>query len=183
MAKSLEGYNPITRYEAVAELAKVRKYKKIIDCSCGDGREGYLIIGKYRPRKYIGIDIDKEAIKKARRSALPNCYYFYGDIRNPLSEQFDYYFCVETLEHLAKGDNKIVASSIAKMLKPSGKLLISVPGNPKIAMEDKRHLQIVTKDKLVGMFKNFVLEAEAKYVKYLLRPEAYSSLYVFKKGV
>ncbi|KKK98023.1 hypothetical protein LCGC14_2646890, partial [marine sediment metagenome] len=178
-----EGYNKILRYEALAELADIKEGKTIVDCSCGNGEEGRVIIERFKPKKYIGIDLDKKRLAKAigENPEMKDCY-IYGDIRDPLKEQFDYYFCVETLEHLPKSDNKKVAGVIYAAIKPGGKLLASVPGNPKIAMDCKGHKQIIKKKLLVDMFRVFDLEAEDTYIKYLPRQEAYSALYIFKKG-
>ncbi len=177
-----KGYNKILRYEALAKLAGVKEGETIVDCSCGSGEEGMVIIKKFKPKKYIGIDIDTKRLAKAieKNSEMKNCY-IYGDIRDTPKDQFDYYFCVETLEHLPKNDNEKVARSISEAVKPGGKLLISIPGNPKIAMECKGHKQVISKNLLVNMFDKFDLEAEDTYIKYLPRQEAYSALYIFKK--
>ncbi len=178
-----KGYNKQLRYEALAELAGVEANKTIIDCACGKGLEGKVIIETYHPTKYIGIDLDKRRLSKAK-SSNPNyadCY-LRGDIRVSSKEQFDYYFCVETLEHLPEEDNPIVAKAVYSAIKPGGKLLISVPENPKYAMESEIHLQIFNKEKLVEMFDQLVLEKDQKYIKCFTDPKRYSWLYVFKKG-
>lgn len=178
----VKGYNRMLRYEALAELANLEEGKEIIDCACGDGVEGKIIIDIFKPIKYLGIDIDKKRLMYAQlmNPTMKNCYVC-DDIRTPLNEKFNYYFCVETLEHLPEKDNGTVAKIISTAIKPCGKLLISVPGNPKTAMESDLHLQIITKEKLIKMFNGFVLKAEKKYNKYLLDTEGYSSLYIFEK--
>ncbi len=178
-----KGYNKMLRYEALAELANLEEGREIVDCACGDGAEGRIIIDIFKPTKYLGVDIDKKQVKYAKlmNPAMKNSYYICSDIRTPLNRQFDYYFCVETLEHLPEKDNQVVAKAISTMVKPGGQLLISVPGNFKTAVESERHLQIVTREKLIIMFNDFILEAEKKYNKHLSDVEGYSSIYIFRK--
>ena len=57
-----KGYNKELRYEALARLAKMEKGKSIVDCSCGNGIEGKVIIKKFEPVIYIGIDIDEKIV-------------------------------------------------------------------------------------------------------------------------
>ncbi len=177
-----KGYNKMLRYEALAELTNLEEGREIVDCACGDGAEGRIIIDIFKPTKYLGVDIDKEQIKCAKlMNPVMKNSYICSDIRTPLNRQFDYYFCVETLEHLSEKDNQVVAEAISMAIKPRGQLLISVPGNPKTAMESNLHLQIITREKLIGMFNDFILEAEKRYNKHLFDVEGYSSLYIFKK--
>jgi len=178
------GYNPISRYEHLAGIAGVKDEKVIVDCSCGNGEEGRVICQRYRPYMYLGIDIDEGAISRAKNMYIPGkgiCEFSVGDIREPAPISADYYFCVETLEHLPVHENSKVAKAIMDSLVPGGLLLISVPGNPKIAMEDKRHKQIITKDVILDMFKDLSFFMDDRYIKFFGRPEAYSTLYVLKK--
>lgn len=177
-------YNPISRYEHLASLADVKTYKIIIDCSCGDGSQGMIICEKYAPYFYYGIDIDKKAIEAARKLKCNRPHIFaVGDIRDITPIYADYYFCVETLEHLSPGDNERVGKAITRSIIPGGILLISVPGNPKIAMEDKRHKQIITKEIILNMFNELTLIKEDIYVKFFGRPEAFSAVYILKREV
>lgn len=177
------GYNPISRYEALASLGEIEDNKIIIDCSCGNGMEGKKICNIYKPYIYLGIDVDELAIGRARDLNLPSPYEFVvGDIKEIVPIKADYYFCVETLEHISKHENLRVGKAITKSIKFGGLLLISVPGNPKIAMEDPRHKQIITKDIIDEMFPEMSLVKEGEYVKFFGRMEAYSSLYILKRS-
>lgn len=178
--KNLAEYNSILRYESIANLANISENKKIIDCSCGYGIEGNKIIERYKPIIYYGVDIDKNKINKAKQlNNRSNCIYNVGDIRNIDIELVDYFFCIETLEHIAEEYNEDVRKSISESLVVGGTLLISVPGNIQYAMDDPRHLQFITKDKLITMFYNFKLINENIYVKHLPTPDRYSCLYIF----
>ena len=178
----MNSYNPISRYEHLAIAANIGEGKIIIDCSCGNGKEGKTICQKYKPYIYFGIDIDGVAINKANTLNMPTpCKFAVGDIRNSSPIHGDYYFCVETLEHLPRHENSRVGKAITHSIKPEGLLLISVPGNPNIAMEDRRHKQIITKDVILSMFNKLTLIKEDTYVKFFGRPEAYSAVYILKR--
>lgn len=174
------------RYYKLAKLTKLDINKKIIDCACGRGFGSALILEKFKPKKLLCIDLDKQQLKKCKEKTEHKVDYLCKDLRNFKSnEEFDYFFCLETLEHLPKEDNLKIASIISNLIKIEGKLLVSVPGNEEEERRVKNplHLQFVSKKTLIDMFDNFILEKEDKFIKREKEPDSYNSLYVFiKKG-
>lgn len=175
-----------TRYCALARLANIEKNKSILDCACGGGSHIKEILEKYEPITYVCADIDEEALRKCKGLTYEAVYILCADIRElKLIKEFDYYFCVETLEHLSEKDNVKVAGGISNLIKVGGYLLISVPGYPPTAMKLPTHKQSFAgenKEKLFKMFFNFNLEREECYVKSLKSFPSYNMLYVFVKN-
>ena len=172
------------RYDAIAGLAKMENNKTMIDCACGGGKNGNnTILDKFTPARYICVDIDEDIIKECRKNTNNRAdrYICADKLELVLKEQFDYYLCVETLEHLEEKNNQRTANAISNLIKVGGKLLITVPGNKIVAMESPLHKQFVTKDKLLILYNSFELEAEAKYLKNEEKSNRYNSLYIFRK--
>src|SRR3989338_3862075 len=72
--------------------------KKVLDFGCGTGSYSFL----FDPDKYIGIDIDYDRIKYAKKNYPEyNFRYTQNDIIKNLGNNFDYVFIVSTLHHLS----------------------------------------------------------------------------------
>lgn len=172
------------RYQKLASLTKIEMNKKIIDCACGTGFGSAFLLEKFKPRKLLCVDNDIQVLEKCKQKTLGKVNYLCIDLQGFVSsEKFDYFFCLETLEHLSENDNLKISQIISSLVKNKGKLLISVPGNEE---EEKRvknslHLQFVSKKTLVDIFDDFILEKEDRFIKREKEPESYNSLYIFRK--
>lgn len=100
--------------------------KNILDIGCASG---FLYKDLKRPdNRVIGADISETAIAEAKKSIDAA---FCLDIENdPWPEEFtkqpfDLIICAEIIEHLFDQDNFL--EKIKKILKPSGKVIISTP--------------------------------------------------------
>lgn len=90
---------------------------RLLDVGCGSKPYAKLFCAE----EYIGLEIDSP---KTRAKGVANFYY--DGITFPFeSEQFDSVLCNQVLEHVFNPDFFI--SEISRVLKPSGKLLLSVP--------------------------------------------------------
>ena len=172
------------RYQQLSSLTKIEKNKKIIDCACGTGFGSAFLLETFEPKQLLCIDNDKQILKKCKERTLKRADYLCINLQEFISsEKFDYFFCLETLEHLSETDNLKVAQIISSSLKDKGKLLVSVPGNEEEERRVKNplHLQFVSKKTLIDMFSNFTLEREDKFIKRKKEPDSYNSLYIFTK--
>jgi methionine biosynthesis protein MetW len=96
----------------------------ILDVGCGDGGR----YGKYLASDGVavhGIDVSQVAVRAAAERGLVARV---ADLARPLPyerDTFDAAVCLEVLEHLV--DPEFAASELLRVLKPRGKLLVSVP--------------------------------------------------------
>jgi SAM-dependent methyltransferase len=102
--------------DAMIELAP-KLTGKLLDVGCGS--KPYQAL--FTVDTYIGMDIDSE---RARLTGIADS--FYGGRVFPFSSgSFDSVLCSQVLEHVFNPDEFI--SEIARVLKPGGRLLLTVP--------------------------------------------------------
>jgi 2-polyprenyl-6-hydroxyphenyl methylase/3-demethylubiquinone-9 3-methyltransferase len=104
----------------------VKESSAVLDAGCGD-RGGYLFDLPMNVQG-IGLDVDRENIKKAAEMAkslrLDNVSFLVGDIQKmPFHEDvFDVVICCDVLEHVKDAEKAI--EGLASALKKDGRLLI-----------------------------------------------------------
>jgi ubiquinone/menaquinone biosynthesis C-methylase UbiE len=105
----------------------------LLDVGCG---RGFLLHrARRRVRGLVGLDLDLESLRVARTFLPPTpadprdarASFFLGDgTRLPFADaSLDAVICTETLEHIP--DDARALSELARILKPRGKIAISVP--------------------------------------------------------
>ena len=100
---------------------------KVLDVGCGDGRSVFDIISI--TKNDVGIDHDEKTISSAKNnfSRYPSVKFIKMDATN-LSfddESFDFIICMGTFANFAK-DKFVVLKEMKRVLKKSGKIIISV---------------------------------------------------------
>jgi ubiquinone/menaquinone biosynthesis C-methylase UbiE len=135
----------LPRYYAVLRLIKIGE-GFILDASCGTGDTTIEL--KKKGAKIVGINISKEevmlALKKAEREGV-KIDFVIGDLTNaPFKDKtFSLIISLDTLEHI-EGDDKVFRE-FARMLKLSGKLILSVPYGATNSAELFREQRILRK--------------------------------------
>jgi len=100
--------------------------RKALDVGCGDG-------ARYGARVHAsgvevhGVDISEVAVESARARGIDARVASLADPLPHANATFDVVICLEVLEHLV--DPAIVAREIARVLKPGGLALLSVPNS------------------------------------------------------
>ena len=135
----------LPRYYTALRLIKIGE-SFILDASCGTGDTTIEL--KKKGVKVIGINISKEEIMLAREKADKGgakIDFVIGDLTNaPFKDKtFDQIISLDTLEHIK--DDDIVFREFARMLKPSGKLILSVPYGATNSAELFREQRILRK--------------------------------------
>ncbi len=113
------------RYIAIAPLLKD---KIVLDLACGNGY-GTHFIGKYS-QKTIGIDIDFETVRQAKKTyPQQNITFIQSDgTKIPLKNHcLDTVVSFETLEHFDVEEQKKFLKEILRVLKTEGYLFLSTP--------------------------------------------------------
>jgi SAM-dependent methyltransferase len=125
--------NP-ARFRAVADLL----FGNVLDVACGTGT-----LSKYYPGNYTGVDISDIAILKAKRERRKDAKFFTADFAKDafvLTEKFDSAYLGEFLEHIQ--DDKIVFDNVLELVKPNGRIVVSVPNGDRVP--DDSHCRTFT---------------------------------------
>jgi len=126
-------FYPASYYEALLEEAAphLGKTDVIADIGCGSGTVLSLLRQKQIGVRLIGVDVSESSVASLRTTfgSDPACRFTVGSIaRTGLdAASCDLVICTETLEHLFPADFNAGLAEIARLLKPGGALLASVP--------------------------------------------------------
>ncbi|MCS7232330.1 MAG: methyltransferase domain-containing protein [Elusimicrobiota bacterium] len=99
---------------------------KVLDIGCGVGK---LVANLFREGYEVyGVDVSDVNIENLKIK-LPHIKFFVGEITKlPFDDNFfDYIFCTEVLEHLLEEDLLNGLKEIKRVLKQTGRLVITVP--------------------------------------------------------
>jgi 2-polyprenyl-3-methyl-5-hydroxy-6-metoxy-1,4-benzoquinol methylase len=136
------------RIEVTAELCR----GKVIEFGCGRG----LLTKKVHDQglEIIGVDICGKKIIEAR-SKFPNIEFIQADVLElHLSmDSFDTVLLPEILEHVPEDTGNTMLNMAWDILKPGGRLIVSVPNNQ--CIPSLNHIRLFTRDSLSTLLENF----------------------------
>lgn len=100
----------------VEKFLETQREACIIDLGCGEG----VLVKAYRAKGYniTGMDLHYESEHVKRASILETGYP---------DGSFDLVLCMDVIEHLSFGDQEHALNEIQRLLRPGGKLLLTVP--------------------------------------------------------
>ena len=122
----------------------------VLDIGCGLGSRSFLASTDCT---VIGIDNSQTAIKYAAKHF--GSKFCFGDaLMMPFGDQtFDNAFLLAVIEHIK--DSKALISEISRILRPLGKLFISVTDRDYHG--DPSHVHVFTRNSLIAVFKPFTV--------------------------
>lgn len=124
------------------------KGKKVLDAGCGDGRLCFEL--KEIGAEITGVDFSERALDFARVFS-PNVSFVNTDLKTlALQKKFDIVILMEVLEHLIPKERDNVIKNIANLLKPGGKLVVTVP-TTNVPMPEK-HYEHFTRETLSNVW-------------------------------
>lgn len=195
--------NPLIRFveqrrvRAIIKLMDIHKESSVLEIGCGAGN----VIEKTSLEKLFGVDISSSILNKARRKLSNRVHLFQGDAQNlPCRDEvFKQVICSEVLEHLLSPSEAL--HEMARILKPNGVALISIPNEMWInrmksilvelgifrwfvnrrgeykempeRMEDEWHLQILSLEEWLGLFRRCFKVTQLKRIPYFWLPLRY----------
>lgn len=103
--------------------------RRLLDYGCGDGT--FLALAGGRIREGCGVDIASRLVEdcRIRFASRPNLsFHAPGEFRDGSRDgRFDVVTCMETLEHCTPPMVEDVLGDLARLVSPSGRIIISVP--------------------------------------------------------
>lgn len=116
----------LPRIKIATKWIKDLQPKLVLDIGCGPGHLAKVIKKQGTKIEIHGIDFSRVAIENAKKF-LDKCWQVNLDIEDiPVnSNSYDAVICLEVLEHVFDVDH--VLREIRRVLKPSGKAMLSVP--------------------------------------------------------
>jgi SAM-dependent methyltransferase len=116
------------RCETILEWLAPAPGERVLDCGCGYGFT-LRVLAELTESRLIGLDADPARVAQTRRdlASFPQVTVVQGDARAlPFSDAaFDHAVCSEVLEHVP--DAAAVVGELARVLRPGGRLVITVP--------------------------------------------------------
>lgn len=127
-AETVESYLDPAFYDRLIDLLASHgvdyEQKQVADIGCGTGGLLKALKHRFQPRSLTGFEYSEKALDLAR-AKVPGAEFYYFDIYEGSSRQFDVLFCVEVLEHLLRPDAAL--RNVLAMMGESGVALITVP--------------------------------------------------------
>lgn len=101
----------------------------VLEIGCGIGTVSSLIIKSTPQGKFLGVDISPESIATAKKlNPQSNADFIVNDMSDFTSDiQFDFIVFPDVLEHIPVEQHSRLFENVAKVCKPSTKVLINIP--------------------------------------------------------
>jgi 2-polyprenyl-3-methyl-5-hydroxy-6-metoxy-1,4-benzoquinol methylase len=135
-----------------------------LDVACGTGYGSRMLA---RRARISGVDRDEDAVSKAR-SRVPGTFLAAEVPPIPFPDNaFDFVVCFETVEHIR--DDSAFIRDVTRLLRPSGRLLISTPNSAISAVDgvpiNRWHVREYTLESLTSLLTEAGLEISNVYVQ------------------
>lgn len=127
----IEEKNPMLKHRLKSVVNLINGYNlKILNIGFGSGNLEKIYFAMKKKFKWHGIDISRESVKRASKK-YPKGKFEVGNITNIKikDNQFDYVIALEVLEHIRPAFTFNALKEINRVLKPDGKVIVSVPLN------------------------------------------------------
>jgi ubiquinone/menaquinone biosynthesis C-methylase UbiE len=174
------------RFVQISKFLKESNITKILDVGCGDGVLSEFI---KKRNNYIGMDISKSLIKRAKKR-YKGFNFMVADAANiPFKNNtFDIVVCSEVLEHTLSP--KKIIKELWRVLKENGMAIISIPNEPlqiklryigiktrifklmklEKGIYQKWHIHILNEEKIIKLLKKYFKIEKVVYSPYRLLP-------------
>lgn len=117
-----------SRFDLARKLVEPRRGGRLIDYGCGDGTFVAMVHDRFA--ETLGADVDPRQLAgcEARLGHLPGVRFaMTADLTRAAQERWDAVTCMEVLEHCLEPERRRVLDELARLVAPSGLVIISVP--------------------------------------------------------
>lgn len=129
---------PAQRHLWASQYGQPIARQRIADVGCWTG-ELLRLLEPLKAAQLVGVDVDGPWLDTARRLS-PSIEFVAApsltQLPHQLRSRFDRVFFLETLEHLQRGSEASVLSSVCSLLAPGGQLIMSIPAAGLSALAD-----------------------------------------------
>jgi ubiquinone/menaquinone biosynthesis C-methylase UbiE len=129
----------------------------VLDAACGSGYGTYLI--SRDGHHCAGVDLHDDPVRFAKHLYdRPNCTFGRADVASlPFHPQtFDLVLSFETVEHLTQDQQERFLSEIARVLKRSGRLIMSTPVSEGTETLNPFHLKELLPHEFIGLVQRYL---------------------------
>jgi len=147
----LSNYRPTMSRQGVSR-------PRILDVGCGTGATLELLA---EVGQAVGLDSSRDALRYSRRRGKHRLLLGRGEALPVAEESFDIITALDLLEHIP--DDAAAVREFARVLRPGGILLVTVPALPWLWSEHDEaldHLRRYTRKRLQGVLKSAGLRVE-----------------------
>jgi len=139
-----------TRAEIVLRFAGDLRGASVLDFGCGDGKFSALL-SERGPSFLAGVDISEKAVEFAKKHIPAGSFTALTQPPLPFPDNtFDAVFSLDVIEHIPDSDAATWKKELLRVLKPGGKLLITVPSKTKNL--DPKHFRHYSPEELTAFF-------------------------------
>jgi 2-polyprenyl-3-methyl-5-hydroxy-6-metoxy-1,4-benzoquinol methylase len=114
------------KWEHDVALQDLEGCQKVLEVGCGRGAFVDRLC-KEAKLEAQGIEINSSAVNYARQKGIPVSQINLNEFSNKMANQFDAICAFQVLEHVS--DPRFFLESLTQLVKPGGKLIISVPNS------------------------------------------------------
>lgn len=135
----------------VERLVAKESFSTIVDVGCGDGWLVSRIAKRFPERTVVGVDVSPGGLRLARSmSGFSNLSFAQCDIVRevPAGAPFDCGTLIEVLEHVPVAEAPAFVAGLSRLIRPGGKLFVTVPSTNLDVRRIKRHHQHFTAETL-----------------------------------
>jgi len=159
--------------------------KTVLDYGCGDGKFTNTLVNA-GASEVFGIDISQNALGFARKLVpSANFMVFQGEQIEFSDKYFDVIFSLDVIEHISDNDRDRILTELIRILKPGGKLVLTVPSiNKNLDAKHFRHFipgELI--DKLKDKFSNFEIQgyfSKPHFLPVMLFDTLYNRRFIWK---
>jgi SAM-dependent methyltransferase len=129
----------------------------VLDAACGTGYGTYLI--SREGHHCAGVDLNDDSLRFAKHLYdRPNCTFGRADVASlPFHAQtFDLVLSFETVEHLTQDQQERFLTEIARVLKPSGRLIMSTPVSDGTGTLNPFHLKELLPHEFIALVQRYL---------------------------